>query len=282
MIWHSDNFGVLRTTLRPVTCRSFIIDRQTVKFLACNPHFTWRFTVPLVQQQAGVLENETNLRIGKYVGEMGVDFWDKQKWCEELKKYNVLVMTAQIFLNILTSGVLGLSDVNLLIFDECHHAKKNDPYKQIMRIFDSCPAEQYPRVMGLTASVINGKVKPSRIESEIKQLEANLRSTCETSHDKDVEKYATKPEEVIITYSMEVVDEMVNILIQLLTGELAKGLEFLDDCRAANDRIKEALWLAKYALRECNDVLDGLGPQATYQVADYLTQDLGTRRISII
>ena len=112
-----------------------------------------------------------------------MDYWDKPTWEKEFNESNVLVMTAQIFVDLLCHAYIRLSQVNLLIFDECHHAKKNDPYKQIMQFFDCCPKETHPKVMGLTASIVNGKVKPYKIESEIRKLEKTLRSTCETSND---------------------------------------------------------------------------------------------------
>ena len=227
--------------------------------------------MPLATQQAKVIENETDLHTKRYIGEMGVDFWDKEQWLKELKENHVLVMTAQIFLNLLSCGVLGLSDVNLLIFDECHHARKNDPYKQIMQYFDCLPKHKYPRVMGLTASVINGKVKPGRIESEIRNLEATLRSTCETSQDEEVQKYATKPTERIVPYSNESIGEMAQILVPLLQSVLEPGLAFLVECRQVNN----AHWLAKFALRRCQEILESLGPWAAHQVSGYLIQDLG-------
>ena len=145
---------------------------------------------------------------------MGVDDWDEAIWENEFNTFNVLVMTAQIFLNLLSHSYITLSKVNLLIFDECHHAKKKGPYRQIMQCFSDCPQRQLPKVMGLTASIVNGKVKPYKLESEIQKLERTLRSTCETSQDEDVEKYAAKPKELVLVYPSQSTDENANILIE--------------------------------------------------------------------
>lgn len=224
-----------------------------------------------------MIEKHTDLKVKHYVGEMGVDFWDKPTWEKEFNESNVLVMTAQIFLDLLHHAYIRLSQVNLLIFDECHHAKKNDPYKQIMQLFDRCPRDAYPKVMGLTASIVNGKVKPSKIKSEIRELECTLRSTCETSQDEDVEKFAAKPREEVLIFSDEAIDEDTILLITILSDVLKPGIDFLRDCRVSskNDSLKNAHWYAKFALRECQDTLEELGPWAAYKVAGYLIKDLG-------
>ena len=36
---------------------------------------------------------------------------------------------------IVSDKLLDISSISLLIFDECHHAKDNEPYNQIMRIY---------------------------------------------------------------------------------------------------------------------------------------------------
>ena len=205
---------------------------------------------------------------------MGVDDWDEAIWENEFNTFNVLVMTAQIFLNLLSHSYITLSKVNLLIFDECHHAKKNDPYRKIMQCFSDCPRRPLPKVMGLTASIVNGKVKPYKLESEIQKLERTLRSTCETSQDEDVEKYAAKPKELVLIYPSQSTDENTNILIGKMSEVLKPGIRFLSDCRVS--RIDEnAHWYAKFALRECKETLDELGPWAAFKVAEYLIKDLG-------
>lgn len=85
----------------------------------------------MVFQQAKVIKDNTSLKVGEYVGEMGVDFWNDQEWYKQLQDHEVLVMTAQIFVDLLGHARIKLSQVNLIVFDECHHAKKEHPYAQV-------------------------------------------------------------------------------------------------------------------------------------------------------
>ncbi|XP_022241304.1 endoribonuclease Dicer-like isoform X2 [Limulus polyphemus] len=162
-------------------------------------------TVPLVIQQKDRIKEYTDLAVGFFYGEMGVDFWSAKQWESQFQEYQVLVMTAEIFRIILHHGFIPLSKVNLLIFDECHAAVKNHPYKEIMICFDTCPKENHPKVLGLTASILNGKCKPSKLEKHIQNLELNLRSTAETARDLiSLSKYGTNPtENVVVCDSLE-------------------------------------------------------------------------------
>ncbi|CAF5114039.1 unnamed protein product, partial [Rotaria sp. Silwood1] len=58
-------------------------------------------TVQLVDQQSDYIRTHTNFSVGKYCGELGVDLWDKEKWEDEFEKNQVLVFTAQVFLNLI-------------------------------------------------------------------------------------------------------------------------------------------------------------------------------------
>ena len=53
-----------------------------------------------------------------------------------LQGHKVVIMTAQILVNALNSNnkeqQVQLSDISLLIFDECHHAQKEHSYNQVM------------------------------------------------------------------------------------------------------------------------------------------------------
>lgn len=70
----------------------------------------------------------------------------------------VLVMTAQILLNILRHSIIKMDAINLLILDECHHAVKKHPYSLVMsEFYHTTPKENRPTVFGMTASPVNLK-----------------------------------------------------------------------------------------------------------------------------
>ncbi|KAK7246158.1 hypothetical protein RIF29_41018 [Crotalaria pallida] len=123
------------------------------------------FLVPkvvLVSQQAEAVKTLTDLKVGMYWGEMGVDFWDAEVWKNETEKYEVLVMTPAILLNSLRHSFLKFNMIKVLIMDECHHARGRDPYACIMREFYHHQLKSgitdLPRIFGMTASPIKSKV----------------------------------------------------------------------------------------------------------------------------
>lgn len=70
----------------------------------------------------------------------------------------VLVMTAQILLNILRHSIIRMEAINLLILDECHHAVKKHPYSLVMsEFYHTTPKDKRPSVFGMTASPVNLK-----------------------------------------------------------------------------------------------------------------------------
>ncbi|MED6285878.1 Endoribonuclease Dicer, partial [Characodon lateralis] len=93
----------------------------------------------------------------------------------------VLVMTCHIFLHVLRSQTLPLSKINLVVFDDCHLAITEHPYCDIMKLFEECTFG--PRILGLTASILNGKCDPSELEQKIQNLERMLKSNAETATD---------------------------------------------------------------------------------------------------
>jgi endoribonuclease Dicer len=165
-------------------------------------------TVALVNQQASYIRRHTHYSVGAYSGDLNVDLWPEEKWMEELSKNQVqckdkvmypnwlsglwcavcvlfffmqiMVMTCQIFLNLVLHGYVQLPDVNLIIFDECHHAVNDQPMRQIMQQFEHCPRELQPRILGLTATLLNSNCKASRVEEEVHSLEKTFLSTVAT------------------------------------------------------------------------------------------------------
>lgn len=89
-------------------------------------------TVVLVTQQGDALMLHTDLKVGKYWGEMGVDYWDASTWQQQVDDHEVLVMTPAILLAALRHSFLQIDMIKVIIFDECHNARGKHPYASIM------------------------------------------------------------------------------------------------------------------------------------------------------
>jgi len=85
-------------------------------------------------------------------------------------------MTSQIFLNLLTHGYMTLDRVNLIVFDECHRAVSSHPMRQIMQQFENCSKDKQPRILALSATLLNANIKVDRIESTIRVKYSRLSS----------------------------------------------------------------------------------------------------------
>ncbi|CAF2009078.1 unnamed protein product, partial [Rotaria magnacalcarata] len=127
-------------------------------------------TVALVQQQSDYIRFHTDLSVGKYYGELGVDLWQKERWVDEFEQHQVLVFSAQVFLNLVDHNYFPLYKVNLLIFDECQHSTGESCYAGLMnRHYNAC--HDPPRILGLTASISGRKITPGQLNKVAKQIE---------------------------------------------------------------------------------------------------------------
>lgn len=146
----------------------------------------------------------------------------------------VLVMTAQILLNILRHSIIRMETINLLILDECHHAVKKHPYSLVMsEFYHTTPKDKRPAIFGMTASPVNLKGTDcflytfskmislanalksyiffvfvyigvsSQVDCAIKirNLETKLDSTvCTIKDRKELEKHVPMPSEIVVEY----------------------------------------------------------------------------------
>ncbi|KAL4904889.1 hypothetical protein BDW74DRAFT_185410 [Aspergillus multicolor] len=115
-------------------------------------------SVTLSYQQAGVLRNNLDTSVGHLFGALGADLWNRQTWKEFFQKYMVIVCTAEILHQCLLHAHVRMDQINLLIFDEAHHTKKDHVYARIIR--DSyllTELSKRPRIFGMTASPIDTK-----------------------------------------------------------------------------------------------------------------------------
>ncbi|KAJ1668479.1 Dicer-like protein 1 [Coemansia sp. RSA 1813] len=144
-------------------------------------------TVALVHQQARVIAENTDQNVQEFIGSMGIDEWDEVKWADKWNSATVFVMTHQVLLNALRAGHIHISDIDLLVFDECHHARGHHPYALIMREFyDHCSADDRPHIFGMTASPLNARQTAELSVMHLQSaLDSNICTVDLTAHTDD-------------------------------------------------------------------------------------------------
>ncbi|KAF7428704.1 Dicer-like protein 2 [Pleurotus ostreatus] len=108
------------------------VERQPVKvcwFLAP--------TVTLCEQQKTVITQAIPGGVAFISGASNPDDWKgRVLWEGLLSTHKVVVSTPQVLLNALRHGYVSMGkDISLIVFDEAHHAVREEPYNQIMREF---------------------------------------------------------------------------------------------------------------------------------------------------
>ncbi|CAL1526587.1 unnamed protein product [Lymnaea stagnalis] len=151
-------------------------------------------TVPLAFQQYKVICND-----------LPEDY--KVHWkCRRSKKglqlhmlvpeYDVIVMTPMILYNAIKRNELTehLGVFSLIVFDECHHTHKEEPYNLLMNSYHeikSKPNIKLPQIVGLTASIsVDKAVQVEEAKKKILELCGNM-DTVDISV---VEKHKTELE----------------------------------------------------------------------------------------
>ncbi|KAK2746364.1 Dicer-like protein 1 [Myotisia sp. PD_48] len=115
-------------------------------------------SVALVYQQAAVLQNNIGQKVDKFSGAMQTDLWSKETWQGHFDHNMVIVCTAEVLHQCMLHSFIRIDQINLLIFDEAHHAKKGHPYAKILKDFYMRPSGIKPKIFGMTASPVDAKV----------------------------------------------------------------------------------------------------------------------------
>ena len=130
---------------------------------------------------------------------MGCDLWGRDTWREAFRENKVIVCTAEILCQCLMHSFIAMDEINLLIFDEAHHTKKNHAYARIIKDnYISQEPDKRPKVFGMTASPVDAREDPVKAA---KELEAMLHSQIATASDLSLlQSCITKPQEQLAIY----------------------------------------------------------------------------------
>ncbi|KAG0042835.1 Dicer-like protein 1 [Gryganskiella cystojenkinii] len=159
--------------------------------------------VPLVYQQAAVIRANCGIKVVELSGEkISSKKYKTDLWEKVYEETDVVVLTAQILLDLLRHGFLEMSRIHLLIFDECHHARKDHPFACIMKEFyhsnfDS--KDERPKIFGMTASP--SSEIGSKLHHSADELEKLLDSKVFTIDQEGVKMYVERPLEIVVQYN---------------------------------------------------------------------------------
>jgi ERCC4-related helicase len=148
--------GSGKTLVAALITKFWYIKRKKDKTLKT---FKCVFLVPtrnLVYQQAASFRRAFSKDFIQEIDEKSNEFKIKEKF--QLDEKHVFFMTPQKLVNCLQSCVLNITDISILIFDECHHTNLLHPYNVIMEYYlrEKMLNLPLPLIVGLSASLGTG------------------------------------------------------------------------------------------------------------------------------
>jgi endoribonuclease Dicer len=174
----------------------------------------------------------------RFCGAMGSDLLDKQLWEKACAENMVIVCTAEVLRSSLHHSFISIDRINLLIFDEAHHAKKDHPYARIIKDFYAQEKDKSkrPKIFGMTASPVDTR---SNVAKAAAELEAILHCKIATASEPTLLQYA-------VTSKVENIDAYEPLRTPFETSLCRQMREKLGD----NDVFSKLLRYAKEASSE--------------------------------
>lgn len=125
-----------------------------------------------MDQQWSAVTSNLPYPVAKFFGQELEHRWNKEHWAQALEKNEIIVCTAAILQKCLSQEFITISRINLLIFDEAHHAKKNHAYARIVKDYylREPDTDKRPRVLGMTASPVDGKTDVKAAATNLEYL----------------------------------------------------------------------------------------------------------------
>jgi endoribonuclease Dicer len=189
-------------TLIAVLLIRWMIDQELESRVAGHePKITFFLvaSVTLVFQQYAVLERNLDHKIAHIYGAMNMDTWSKAVWDQHFAQNRVIVCTADILLQCLSRSFINIPQIDLLVFDEAHHTKKNHAYARIIKDYYLAEPDlkRRPRVFGMTASPVDSKSDATQAAVELETL---LHSRIATATDLSFQQILKRSNEMMMPF----------------------------------------------------------------------------------
>ena len=222
--------------------KSYVDKNKKIIFLVCD--------TALVEQQKNAISSNLGIEVGTIQGKKNKKAKsDLESFRKMWDNYNIFIAIPTILYKLLSRGFLTMSEINMLIFDECHHTDSDHPYNKIMNEFyffyKKHPNKKdfknitLPRIIGLTASPLKSSIKGTIESSAQKAMELlceNLDCSMVIDPDiieNDIKDLKLKEENEILFdkshfiavnshNSCENYDNIVNIILNNCLEELLK------------------------------------------------------------
>ncbi|KXJ85785.1 RNase3 domain-containing protein [Microdochium bolleyi] len=177
--------------------------------------------IALAKQQHRVLKQNLDCNIACFAGDAGNVPRTQEFWQKQLDENMVIVCVGAVLQKCLHRSYISMEQINLLVFDEAHHAKREHPYARIITDFyASSKALRLPRIFGMTASPVDAKTDFDQAASE---LEGLLHSKIATVGDPSLLKSSIcKAEEHTVEYNIpfDPFDTALSQRLQPLLGSI--------------------------------------------------------------
>ncbi|KAL3906764.1 MAG: hypothetical protein SGILL_009142 [Bacillariaceae sp.] len=226
-------------------------------YLKIKPNKRVAFMVPsrpLVDQQSKYCTTHCRLPCGKKppviqtLFGQNQDGWSMAEWQESFRKSHVFLGTPAIFLDaFVIKKALDIGSFSLIVFDECHHACGNSPMAQIMRdsvapTYERC--SDVPRILGLTASFINGEMKNP--EKKRRKLEELMLSNVFCPQ---VPARTSDDDFRSVAWSKHVMEDEVELVVKKKVEETVKSIGIKEVRKIVNNSVHVLLELGTKALQ---------------------------------
>ena len=227
---------------------------KKIIFLICD--------TALVKQQSEAINKILGIEVGILQGKKQKK--SKNDYIEFRKLWeskNIFVAIHNVIYKLLSCGFLKVSEINMLVFDECHHADSSHPYNDIMNEFyffykKKNNNTQLPLILGLTASPLKTSIKSDIQLSAYKAfitLSENLDSeividqdekvlNLELKNENDIEQFLEKEKFIKVLEDNDCKEYKIILLVfkKYLFQNLNKFvIEFLKKNEELKDNLKD-------------------------------------------